>query len=233
MIAFQRQERLNGVIAAVVPAIPGARTDTAVLMDLAVIQHFQLRTTETPAAPRDLWVETDDPDAVGPALRAALPSSARVDSAIDAVGRRILGSAATALWAAAACITLLAIVGIASSASARLRIGRNDVAVLRALGLSERDQARIPAGELRVVLVIGLAAGVVAGAAVSALTVPLFARAAITLPYRAIGTDLLIDPVAWLIGVGVLCAACAVIILAMGRRVAALVRTALPGEGTE
>lgn len=226
-------ERLNGVVAAVVPAIPGARTDTAVLMDLAVIQHFQLRTTAEPADPRDLWISTSSSDEVATAIQAALPANTRIDSRLDPVGRQILGSATVALGATAAAIVLLAVIGVGSSAAARLRGGRNDVAVLRALGLSAREQGRILAAELWIVLAGGLVAGLLAGAAVAVLTIPYFARAAVTLPYLSIPTQVRVDLVGGGILLGVLCLGAALVVLTVRARVGRLVAGALPGGDAE
>ena len=54
-------DRLNVEVAGIVPAIPGAPFDTALLMDLTVVQHFQLRISEEPARPRDVWVSAANP----------------------------------------------------------------------------------------------------------------------------------------------------------------------------
>lgn len=226
-------ERLDCVVAAIVPVVPGAPDESAVLIDLGVIQHFQLRTTPIPADPRDLWIASDDPAATALAVRAELPANTRIDSALDPVGRGILGSAATVLWAAALGVVLLAIIGIASSASARVRSARTDIAVLRALGLSTRDQGRIVAGELRIVLALGLVVGLISGFAVAALTIPYFARAAVTSPYFSIATALRVDPVGWGVLLGALILAAVVVVAATAGRVRALVATALPGEDTE
>ncbi len=75
--------RLDCIVAAVVPAVPGAPKELAALIDLGVVQHFQLRTTEVPAAPRDLWAAATDPAAAAAALRPVLPADARVASALD------------------------------------------------------------------------------------------------------------------------------------------------------
>jgi hypothetical protein len=226
-------ERLDCIVAGVLPAVPGAAHESAVLIDLGVVQHYQLRTTEVPADPRDLWIGSGDPTATASAVRAELPANTRIDSALDPVGRGILGSASVALWAAAIGVLLLAIIGIATSASARLRSARTDIAVLRALGLSSVDQGRIPSGELRTVLILGLVVGLLSGGAVAALTVPFFARAAVTAPYFSLGTALRFDPVGWVVPVGVLVAAAAAVVAVMAARVRALVPVALPGEDTE
>ncbi|MEP6480270.1 MAG: FtsX-like permease family protein, partial [Rhodoglobus sp.] len=181
-----------------------------------------------PADPRDLWVTTDDPDGAQSALRTVLPANSQIDTRNDPAGREVLGAAALTLWAAAICVALLALLGVSSSARARLRVGRNDLAVLRALGMRSKDQAGILSTELVVVLALGAAGGLAAGALVSALTIPYFARAAVTLPYVSISTGLRIDLLGLAVLVGALCIGAAVVVLVARRRVSALVRTAMP-----
>ncbi|MEO7896111.1 MAG: FtsX-like permease family protein, partial [Pseudolysinimonas sp.] len=233
-LSFPLQEgfdRLNAVVAGIVPAIPGAPTDTALLMDLAVVQHFQLRIAEEPARPRDVWVATDQPQAVAHEIRELFPANAQIDSARDPAGRQVLGSAAIALWAGAAVCGVLALIGVAAAARAQLRSRRGEVAVLRAIGLGAGDQAGIRARELGIVLGTGLLAGLLAGATVSLLTVPQLARAAIPVPYPAIGTELSVD----LAGLGAallaLVVALTIVVAISVAGVAALARRALPAEG--
>ena len=236
MLSFPLQDgidRLDCIVSGVVPAVPGAPDEIAVLMDLGVIQHFQLRTTAVPADARDLWIASEDPSATATGVRAELPANTRIDSALDPVGRGILGSASIALWAAAIGIALVAIIGIASSASARVRSARTDIAVLRALGLSTRDQGRIPAGELRIVLALGLVVGLLSGFAVALLTIPNFARAAVTSPYFSIATAMRIDLLGWAALLGALVLAAGVIVAIAAARVRARVATAVPGEEAE
>jgi ABC-type antimicrobial peptide transport system permease subunit len=190
-ITFALQDGLNrmdGEIVSVVPAIPGAPTNIALLIDLGVIQHFQLRTTEQPAQVRDVWVRSDEPEAVARAIRAFFPANAQIDTAGDSAGRQVLGSATTALWAGAVGCGILALIGVAVAARAQLRSRRGEVAVLRAVGLGSRAQAGIRARELGVVIGTGLLAGLGAGTIVALLTVPQLARAAIPAPYPVIGT---------------------------------------------
>lgn len=192
-------DRLDAEIVSVVPAIPGAPTNIALLIDLGVIQHFQLRTTDEPARARDVWVRTDEPETVAHEVRALFPANAQIDTAVDAAGRQVLGSATTTLWAGAAGCGILALIGVAVAARAQLRSRRGEVAVLRAIGLGPGAQAGIRARELGVVIGTGLLAGLAAGAIVALLTVPQLARAAIPAPYPVIGTRIGID----LIGLGV------------------------------
>lgn len=235
-LAFSLQdgiERVNSTVVAVIPAIPGSPRETAMLVDLGVIQHFQLRTTAVPADPRDLWIATSEPDAAAAELRGLLPPSTRIDSREDRAGREVLGSATVVLWGVALAALLLAAVGVGSSARARARSGRNDLGVLRAIGVTDGDQAAIVVREFVVVILLGAIAGLLAGVLVSVLTIPLFARAAITDPYVAVDTVLRFD----LVGGAVLLAALALaiigILVRLGWSVRSGARRAVPGEASE
>src|SRR5690606_14201024 len=128
--------RLTAVVAGIVPVIPAGDDEIAVLLDLGVIQHYQLRVALDPPRPERLWISTDDPAAVVADARPLLPANIRILTAADAAGRTVLGAAATALWLAAwGCLVLGAV-----AVAAAVRVGgdarRADVAVLRALGLT-------------------------------------------------------------------------------------------------
>ncbi|MEO8262806.1 MAG: FtsX-like permease family protein, partial [Pseudolysinimonas sp.] len=224
-------DRITAKIVGVVPAIPGAPADIAVLMDLTVIQHYQLRVTQEPARARDVWISAADPQAVAQSIRPAFPANAQIVTALDPAGRQVLGSATLALWAGSAVCGVLALIGVAVAARAQLRSRRGEVAVLRAIGLGSGDQAAIRVRELATVLCAGLVAGLLAGAVVSLLTVPQLARAAIPDPYPAVGTAIAIDIAGLAIGLGALVVALAIIAAIAGAGVASLARRALPADG--
>ena len=223
-------DRLNGRVAAIVPAIPGAPIETAFLLDLGLVEHWQLRVSEVPGLPRDLWIDTDDPGAVSAALRPGLPANARIQTADDAAGRAVLGSAAIALWVAAAGCGLLAAVAVGAVVGAQLRSRRLDIVVLRALGLDARMQAAIRRRELLIVLAYGALVGIVAGAAVTVLTVPQLARAAVPNPYGTVPTPLGADLVGLSAGLGALVLVLAVIVAVYSIRVSKLARSSAGPE---
>ena len=102
----------------------------------------------------------------------------------------MLATAALAWWLGAAGCGLLALLTLVTVASGQLRSRRGDIAVLRALGLSVREQQVLRGRELAWTVVFGLAAGLVAGVAVALLVVPQLARAAVPEPYPTIATGL-------------------------------------------
>lgn len=221
-------DRLSGTVAGIVPAIPGAPRDDAILLDLTTVQHFQLRTSDVPPVFRDAWVDTDDPSAVAAELRGILPANARIQSSVDPAGRQVLGSAAAALWWGAAACGLLAIIAVTAASRAQLRTRRADIAVLRALGMSAREQAGVRSTELALILGTGLVAGLVGGGAVVLLTVPQLALAAVPQPYASIRTEVVVDLAGLAIGLGALLAALLAVVVAVRVAVGALARRAVP-----
>jgi hypothetical protein len=223
-------DRIDTEVVAVVPAIPGAPFDTALMLDLAVVQHYQLRVAEAASQPTELWIASADADAVSVSLRPVLPANARISTAEDPAGRTVLGSAVVALWLGAIGCGVLAIIAILAVVRAQLRSRRLDVAVLRALGLTSREQGAMRRAELSFVLGYGGVTGLLAGAAVTFLTMSQLARAAVPDPYDTIATGLGIDLIGLGGGLGLLGIAVAVIVGVYAARVAAQARSTIGAE---
>jgi ABC-type lipoprotein release transport system permease subunit len=223
-------ERLDAEVVAIVPAIPGAPLETALLIDIGVVQHLGLRVTEVQNQPDDLWIQTSDEAAAAAALRPELPANSTIETSTDPSGRLVLGSASVALWMAAAGCGLLAGVTVGAVVGAQLRSRRLDIAVLRALGLDSRMQAAIRRRELLIVLGYGAVLGLIAGAAVTALTVRQLARAAVPNPYDTVATPLGVDVLGLAAGLGALVVVLAVIVAVYSIRVARLARSAATTE---
>jgi hypothetical protein len=233
LLSFSLQnsyDRSNCQVAMIVPAIPGADIESAVLIDLGYVLHQRLRVKYEPDLPREFWVDTTDPDAVAAALRPQLPPNTRMQSGDDPAGRTVLGSAAVALWLGALGCLVLAIITVVAVVRAQLRSRRLDVVVLRAIGFGSRDQAGVRRRELALVLGFGALTGIVAGAAVALLTVPQLARAAVVEPYTTVPTPLLFELTGLGAGVAALVAALVVIVSVYTSRVANQARTAIGAE---
>jgi hypothetical protein len=185
--------QLPAEVAEVVPAVPGAPEESAALVDLRAVVQALLHDQEVVPPPTDLWIGSDDPEATAADLRGLLPANSEIDTASDAVGRTVLSTASLAWWLGAAGCGLLALLTLATVASGQLRSRRGDVAVLRALGLSVREQQLLRGRELAWTVAFGLVAGLVAGVAVAVLVVPQLARAAVPEPYPTIATGLGVD----------------------------------------
>jgi len=166
-------------------------------------------------------------------IGASLPADTRIDTRTDPFGAQVLGAASVALWAAALCCGLIAIVAVASASRARLRWGREEIGSLRALGVDARDQSSIILRELGVVLLVATVTGVIAGAVVSVATVPQLVRAAVDRAYLSGEIALAIEWTGFIALVGVLAVGTGVVLIGLSRRVRRLASTALPGQGAQ
>lgn len=166
-------------VVAVVPVVPGSRSDVAALLDLSVLQEARLRTTATPDDPSAVWIATDDPTATAAAARPLLPANARLSFADDVAGRTLLGRTATALLLAAGGAAVLALVGSGTAVGSLRRERRPTVAILRSLGVTPVRQASVAVTEGAIAMATGLVAGVAIGALVVSLTVPALVRGAV------------------------------------------------------
>jgi hypothetical protein len=217
----------------IVPVVPTAAGRSAILIDLALLRNRVVREAAAPRTVTDFWMSIDaDPATVSDEVRRLLPANSQVRGISDPAARQALSAAGTALWAAAAGAVLLAIIAVAAAAQAMRRDRRADVGVLRALGLSPREQGRSRGFEQAGVLAYGAVVGALAGAAVVALTVQALARAAVPDAPEGLATDLALDVIGLGVGVGALGVALVVLVLTGSGQVARDARRALPDEGS-
>jgi predicted lysophospholipase L1 biosynthesis ABC-type transport system permease subunit len=219
-------------IVEIVPVVPTAPGRAAILVDLGLMRNMVVREAAAPRPVTDLWIATDaDSATISYEVRRLLPANSHVRGIVDPAARAALSAAGTALWAAAAGAALLAFIAVAASAHALRRDRRADVGVLRALGLTPREQGRSRALEQAGVLGYGAVVGALAGAAVVILTVPALARAAVPDAPDGLPTDLALDVVGLGVGVAGLGVALLVLVLDGSRRIARDARRALPEDG--
>jgi hypothetical protein len=213
------------VTAGIAPAIPGSLDDAAMLIDLQRLNALRLRSAVELPNPARAWVSTSDATATVAAMRDVLPVGTRFESVELDQSRNILGSAVIALWAAAAGGVALAILAVGAVAGAQLRGRRDEVVVLRAVGVESGRQGAVRRLELLAVLAYGLLAGVLAGLASSLLTASALARAAVPRPYASLATTAMLDPLLLAGGLGLLVAVLLVVAVVYGGRVAEQART--------
>lgn len=211
-------------VGAIVPAVPGAVNDSAVIVDLDLLQAIHLRRYVEPADPSQLWVLSSDLATTAAALRSTLPPLVRVDALGGDPSRDILGSASLALWIGAAGSGLLAIMAVAAVTGAQLRSRRGEVAVLRALGMGARALGALRRRELATSVGIGLTVGAAAGLVVTYLTIPALARAAVPDPYPSLATTVAFDLLPLATGAAILIVSLVVIGAVYSARVDSSVR---------
>ncbi len=161
-------------VAAVTPALPTAGDADAILVDLPAFTDQQLRTEEALAPTSSFLVRTGDPDAV----RAALPAGAVAVGAEPGTTDRMLGIARSLLWLAAVGAVVVAVVGTTGVSASLVAERRRETRILAVLGELPGRQAAGQRFELGLTVVLALAGGAAAGAALAVVAVPSFARAA-------------------------------------------------------
>lgn len=167
---------VRGTIAALVAAVPGTSDSTAVLVDQRALSDAALRAQPAPPRLGAVWLATDQPDTVARAAQTIAGSDAVVADASGDFVSRFMSSAVLSLWLGTAGCALLALVAIGATVAALLRGRRSEVAVLRAVGMGSRQQARSRRTELAGIVVAATVFGIVGGVAVFLLAGNALAR---------------------------------------------------------
>jgi hypothetical protein len=151
--------------------VPGAvDDDVAALADLGATNDALLRSgTEVPVI-AEVWLATDEPEAVADSVAAASavdPAlTAQVTTAVPADDPQSVRPV-TAFWVAAVAVLVLVVPGLAAAALAIGATRREELAVLRALGVGAAQQGRLRCAELGWVstgaLALGAAGGLLVG----------------------------------------------------------------------
>lgn len=169
--------QIPGLVAAVIDTLPAVPGSLGVLIDSASLNRYLTGTGASVTAPSEIWAAVDgDPAAVRAAV-AALPAIASVEVA-QPPQKGSADIATTSMWVTAACAVALAGAGLAATVATMTSIRRPEVAVLRALGMSPREQAMSRASETGWVLTLAAALGIAGGALVADLSVGPVARTA-------------------------------------------------------
>ena len=166
---------VKATIVSVEPALPGAQSTNMVLADLNALTNFLLRVSPVVPSANQVWLSTDRPVSVGHAL----PDGATVVTPATATDNSFATPAELALWVVAIGSLLLAAISLAAVALTVSRARRGEVAVLRAVGLSARQQSRSRLAELTAIVLLSAFFGLLGGLIVSALTTANLARSAV------------------------------------------------------
>jgi hypothetical protein len=198
---------VTGVVASIVPVLPGADAPLTAMVDLAVFTQQQLATTGAALAVTDVWLSAANLPPRGSVSTAgaiellatealaAAPAGARVVATTDPGTEALLSAARVALWIGAIGGAALALAALAAVTRSFLRSRASDVVVLRALGQTPRAQALGRARELAAVLGVSLVSGVVGAVIVATLTISDLARAAIPDAPPGLPTPIVLDAV--------------------------------------
>jgi predicted lysophospholipase L1 biosynthesis ABC-type transport system permease subunit len=210
--------------------IPGTTGSSGILIDASAVDAAALKSTGAPRTPSMVWVGSTDPSASAAALRELLPSAVAVRELGAEPDLPMLTAGATSLWIAAAAGGALAVAGLIAVCAAQQRERRQEIGVLRALGLDAAQQASVRRRELTMITVWGAVCGLVAGVVALLVVVATFARAAIPGAYSSIPTLPRFDFAAGAIALSALAIAVAVVIIATGEVAGRTARSLTPKE---
>lgn len=163
----------------------------AALADLAAVNRLLLVTQADVPAPDAVWASvTGEPGDVTQQVADVVATNGTDETVRTVTARtsatpapdRLSAPAVVATWLAAACALVVMVPGVASTALALARARRREAAVLRALGVGPRQQARARRAELALVCAGALAAGVLGGAGVAWLCARHLVRATVPGP---------------------------------------------------
>lgn len=163
-----------GTVATTPVALPIAGDRDALLVDYPAFAVQQLRVAESVPPASALVLSAAD----ATALREGLPRTAEVVGLEPATPDLMLGIARSLLWVAAAGSIAVAVVGVASVSSALLAERRRETRILAVLGETAVRQSAAQRAELGIAMGLALLGGTAAGALLSIVAVPAFARAA-------------------------------------------------------
>jgi hypothetical protein len=214
-----RSAAFGCVVAGIVPAIPGAESEPAVLIDASLVEAVRARFYETTPTPNVAWIEATDPTIALDNLGEVVPAGVVVSSGAVDANRGILAAAARALWLGAVGASLLCFIAVTASVLTQERTRRDETFILRALGVSDREIAAGRQLELALVVAVGLLVGLGAGLVVAVLTIGPLARAAVPGSYNAIATSLSVQPFGLAAGLLALVIGFAIGLVLYGRRV--------------
>ncbi|MET0888062.1 MAG: FtsX-like permease family protein, partial [Mycetocola sp.] len=214
-----RSDPFACVVVGIVPAIPGAASEAAVLLDASLIQAIRARFYDPTPTPQVAWIGTNSTASSLPTLRDVVPAGAAVSALAVDPNRGILGAAVAAMWVGAAGAGVLCFIAVLVSMSVQVRARRNEGLILRALGVTDREVATDRSAEVVIVAIAGLLSGLGAGLIVAKLTISPLARAAVPGSYAAIETVTGFHPFGLFIGLAILLVGLAMSTLLYIRRV--------------
>lgn len=168
-----RLQRVGGIA-----AVPGNASSRAALADLPSLQNAFLRTAQDVPAITAIWLDagTGDPATIARLAQEQLGPRAEVVSTAAGVADAVAEPARVVYWIAAVAALLLALPAIAAVALTQATARRGEVAVLRAVGMSARQQAWSRSRELLGLELGAVAAGVLGGWGIAALVVVTLVR---------------------------------------------------------
>jgi len=174
-------------VAAVVDTIPGVTAARGIAADLPTLVSYALGAGAAVPAPDSVWITTAHPGRVARAATATSVVPAAATRGTPAAGARLVSAALDTWWWAAGSVVVFAALATAAMTTSLGRRRRDELRVLRALGVTPQGQSRIRTAELAGAVSTAGVVGLLAGAVAVLLTVADLARSAT--PDRASSVD--------------------------------------------
>lgn len=168
-------QRVPAIVVDVTDAVVGATDPDAVLVPAGPLAEHLGEQAHALPWPGEVWAASEAPERAAAEVE-TLAGVARVDVPLRAPGSSMASETSRDFAVAAGAAAGLALAGVAAAAATQLGLRRRDVAVLRALGMTPRQQVTSRALELGCSISLAALLGVAAGWATSALTVTQVAR---------------------------------------------------------
>ncbi|WP_116951084.1 hypothetical protein [Jiangella endophytica] len=188
--------KIDGLVAASVPVVPGVAEPVAFVADLPSLTEGLLRVASRPQRITEVWMSAGGGDAAGLAaavgdagLAAAAQLTDRETVRSGLLDHGLARHVVPAFWSVAGAAIVLTAIGAIASATTLQRQRRGELAVLRVVGVAPSEQARSRRIEQAGMGLLAMVAGGVGGLVVAALTVAVLARAATS------GVPQTLDPV--------------------------------------
>ncbi|KAA1395566.1 FtsX-like permease family protein [Aeromicrobium ginsengisoli] len=165
-------------VVAVVDTLPGVTGARGIAADLPTLVSYALGADAAIPAPDAVWIASAHPDRVIRAATSASVVRTAATTGTPGAGAHVVASALDTWWWAAGSVIVFAALATAAMSTSLGRRRRDELRVLRALGVTPGSQARIRTTELGGAVATGGAVGLMAGAIAVLLTVADLARSA-------------------------------------------------------
>jgi hypothetical protein len=164
------------------------------MADLPTFNRYLLQDSERIPQAAEVWISASNGPELVESAAAVSSTSATVTALGTESGARIISPAVVGLWWGTSGALLLAVIAVLAITSTFARNRRDEVVVLRALGMSSAEQGRNRLVELVSVAGAALVSGVITGLVASALTV---GELATTAAGASVPVSLRVDVFGW------------------------------------
>ena len=187
---------VDAVVAGVVDTVPGAG-DAAILADLGALSRAAFDAGGGVPASTERWLTTAEPDRVAATIERDRTAALTTRTAADASSAPFITTALAALWVGAVGALLFALVAVVALVAALGRARFGEVVVLRVVGVPAGVQARARFAELAAAVLAASAVGVLVGAATALVTARELARASVAGAPAALPVPAQVDWLPW------------------------------------